>query len=77
MVFSGYMPNSGIVGSYIVSQRVNQIRKRKTNIYEHMYVESRKMVQMSLVPGQREKRKCREQTCVHRRRKGGGVELGN
>ena len=42
----------------------SEVRKRKTNvIYEHIYMEFRKMVLMNLFTGQQWRHRHREQTC--------------
>ena len=44
----------------------SEVSQRKTNIvYEHIYMESRKMVLMNLFAGQQWRYKHREQTCAH------------
>ena len=44
----------------------SEVSQRKTNIvYEHIYMESRKMVLMNLFAGQQWRLRQREQTCGH------------
>ena len=52
----------------------SEVRKRKPNIvYERMYVEPRKMVQMNQFAGQKLRHRCREQTYGHQ---GGKTAVG-
>ena len=52
----------------------NECRKRKINIvYQRIYVESRKMVNMNLFAGQEQKHRCREWTCGHSEEGEGGM----
>ena len=44
----------------------SEVSQRKTNIvYEHIYMESRKMVLMNLFAGQQWRWRYKEQTCGH------------
>ena len=46
--------------------QVKYVRKRKINIvYECLYMESRKILQMSLFAGLEDRHRYREQTCGH------------
>ena len=38
--------------SYRIQSEVSQKEEKKNTVYYHIYVESRKMVQMNLFPGQ-------------------------
>ena len=46
-------------------------------IYQHIYMESRKMVQMNQLARQEQKCRCREQTCEHREKGEGGMNWGS
>ena len=51
----------------------SEVSQRKTNIiYYHLYVESRKMVQMNLFAKQKQSHRCRKQTYGYQGGKGGG-----
>ena len=49
--------------------------KEKNNVYECIYVEFRKLVQMKLLAWQEERCRCREWTGEHRAGRGGWDEL--
>ena len=51
---------------------LNKVRQRKTNIiWYHLYVESKKMIQMSLFTKQKKTHRHRKQTCGYQRGWGG------
>ena len=54
----------------VIQSEVSQKEKKKNIVYECIYVESRKMVQMNLFAGQEYKCSCRERMC------GRGEETG-
>ena len=43
----------------------SDVSQRKINMYQHIYIESRKIVLMNLFAGMQWGRKCREWTCGH------------
>ena len=51
---------------------LNEVRHRKTNIWYHLYVESNKMIQVSLFTKQKQTHEHRKQTYGYQREKVGG-----
>ena len=60
-----------------IQSEVSQKEKNKYRILMHIYMESKKMIQMNLFVGQEQRHRCREWVCGHRGGRGVWDELGD